>query len=105
MDGVPRWDMHEQVSSPAPPLPGLRVGEQVTGWVICHHPWGLGLRIDRTGQYGHVDVPHINAEGVGGIADYPAIGQTVRAVVLNYAGNGQLRLSLTQSVADAERRT
>jgi hypothetical protein len=81
-EGVTEWDMHAD--------PGVRVradrqlptGTAVIGVVICHHGFGLGLRIDEYGQYGHVDVPEISAGGVAGRQDYQAIGAVTPATVI-----------------------
>jgi len=85
--------MHEDQRSCVAPDDHLTEGTFVTGMVICHHPFGIGVRLDESGQYGHVDVPFIRNKVTRGPDDYPAIGQAISAVVLGYDGFGQLRLT------------
>jgi hypothetical protein len=95
---VTAWDMH---ADPAALVPEnrqlLSAGETVTATVVCHHPWGIGVRLPDSGQYGHVDVPAISDGVIRGSEDYPPIGLVTAAVVLGYNGTGQLRLTTRPS--------
>jgi predicted RNA-binding protein with RPS1 domain len=71
----------------------LEEGRNVTGVVVCHHPFGLGVRLEDREEYGHVDVPQIRDGVVRGVEDYPPVGERVRGRVLGHAGD-QLRLTL-----------
>jgi len=91
------WDMHGDPAAAVPTTAQLPAGMRVTGVVVCHHPFGLGVRVDAWNQYGHADVPSIRDGVVSGPADYPPIGRTVSALVLGYSGSSQLRLTLKLS--------
>ena len=88
------FDMHEEGAvQPVPVHQRLAAGQAVSGVVVCHHPFGVGVRVDERGEYGHVDVSQISGGIINGPDDYPQLGDRVRARVLGYAGD-QLRLSL-----------
>jgi len=91
---MPEWDMH---SDPLPLLPegaDLAPGTQVEGSVICHHPYGFGVRLSSVDQYGHVNITDVSdAENIRE-SDFPPIGSVLALTVLGYSGVGrQLRLS------------
>jgi exosome complex RNA-binding protein Csl4 len=65
----------------------LAPGEAVSGVVVCHHPFGLGIRLDERHEYGHVDVAQISEGIIRDADDYPPVGERVRARVLGYAGD------------------
>jgi predicted RNA-binding protein with RPS1 domain len=97
LDPVTGRDMHED---PAPQVPRehrLPAGARVSATVLCHHPWGVGIRLADSTQDGHVDVPFIRDGPVRGPQDYPPVGQAMPAVVIRYSGTGQLRLSMRPS--------
>jgi ribosomal protein S1 len=88
------FDMHAAGAVPAiPEDQRLEQGLVVSGVVVCHHPFGLGVRLADREEYGHVDVPQISDGMIRGPEDYPAVGEHVRGRVLGYAGD-QLRLTL-----------
>jgi hypothetical protein len=88
--------MHQAGACPVrPPDDRLPAGTIVTGEVVCHHPFGLGICLHDRDEYGHVDVPYVSSDPVHGPEDYPPIGIVVRARVVSYSGaNAQLRLHL-----------
>lgn len=85
--------MHTDPATRVPAGDQLPEGTFVRGEVVCHHPFGIGIRVDEVGQYGHVDVPHVRDSVTRGSEDYPRIGVAVSAVVLGHDGHGQLRLT------------
>ncbi len=90
--------MHDARSAPVvPESERLSVGERVSGVVVCHHGFGLGVRLDGKDEYGHVDAPQIVTppNRIRGTEDYPPIGATVTAQVLGYSAD-QLRLTLRE---------
>jgi predicted RNA-binding protein with RPS1 domain len=91
------WDMHSDPAALVPEDHRLPAGTLVQATVICHHPFGIGVRLTDGTQFGHVNVPEITDAAIRGIEDYPPIGLTTAAAVLGYRGTGQLRLSLRQS--------
>jgi hypothetical protein len=91
------WDVHADPATHVPEEHQLRAGTRVSGTVICHHPFGLGIRLTDCNQCGHVDVPLIRDGPIRGPEDYPPIGRTAPAVVIRYDVLGQLRLSLRPS--------
>lgn len=74
----------------------LDTGMAVSGFVVCHHEFGIGVYVGAHDQWAHVDVPHIQDGFLSGTNDYPAIATEVQGHVLGYSGSGQLRLSLRQ---------
>jgi hypothetical protein len=93
------WDMHDVGAAPVIPESNrLAVGQRVSGVVVCHHHFGLGVRLHDRNEYGHVDIPQIAAQAstpLRGPADYPPIGVKVEGRVLGYSGD-QLRLTLRE---------
>jgi ribosomal protein S1 len=73
----------------------LSVGAQVSGTVVRHHPTGLEVRLDGTGESGDVDVSAIAPpeQRLRAPEDFPPVGARVDALVLGYS-DGRLRLSL-----------
>jgi hypothetical protein len=90
------WDMHQAGACPVRPSDDrLPAGTIVTGEVVCHHPFGLGIRLHNRDECGHVDVPCVSSDPVRGPEDFPPIGMVVGAWVVGYIGaNAQLRLHL-----------
>lgn len=89
----PGWDMRSDPAAGVPPGQRLPAGRLVLGRVICHHPFGPGVRLTSCAQYGHINVPEISGQAICGPEHFPAIGTTIIAVVLGYSGaRGQLRL-------------
>jgi hypothetical protein len=98
LESVTTWDMHGDPASMVPETQQLPAGAMVTATVICHHPWGIGVQLPQTSQYGHVNVPVISDGAIRGPEDYPPIGHTTAAAaVLGYSGTGQLRLTIRPS--------
>lgn len=92
------WDMHNAGAAPVvDENDRLSVGSKVRGVVVCHHEFGLGLRLDGRDEYGHVDIIAIAPPDVqlAGPQDFPPIGTEVAGRGLGYAGD-QLRLSLRE---------
>ena len=76
----------------------LQVGATVTGVVVCHHAFGLGMFLADRDEYGHVNITEVKPGAVRGPEDFPAIGSSVEGVVLGYTGiHDQLRISLRQA--------
>jgi predicted RNA-binding protein with RPS1 domain len=73
----------------------LATGARVTGEVVCHHHFGLGVRVDDRDEYGHVDITAISPREVQLRCpeDFPRLGTRVEVRVLGYSRD-QLRLSL-----------
>jgi hypothetical protein len=88
--------MHQAGAHPVrPSVDWLPASAIVTGEVVCHHPFGLGIRLHDRDKYGHVDPPFVSSDPIRGPEDYPPIGMIVRARVVGYAGaRAQLRLHL-----------
>jgi hypothetical protein len=97
LEAMTDWDMHEDPATSVSEDHELPAGAIVHTTVICHHPFGIGVRLADGTQYGHVNVPVITDGPLQGPADYPPIGHTAPAVVLGYSGSGQLRLTLRRS--------
>jgi predicted RNA-binding protein with RPS1 domain len=92
------WDMHDVGAVPfVDENDRLAAGTKVTGVVVCHHEFGLGVQLDGRGDYGHVDIVAIAPRYVrlAGPQDFPPIGTEVAGRVLGYAGD-QLGLSLRE---------
>jgi len=86
--------MHRAGACPVRPADDrLPAGTLVTGEVVCHHPFGLGIRLHDRDEHGHVDVPHVSSDPVRGPEDYPPIGKVVRARVVGYSGANAQRVS------------
>jgi hypothetical protein len=80
----------------------LAVGTRVSGTVVCHHVFGLGVWLPEHGQYGHVNITSIAPPGVPlrGPEDFPLIGSVVEGTVLGYTHrDAQLTLSLRPAAA------
>jgi hypothetical protein len=61
--GEPGWDMHghgEELKRQSA-VQRLR-GASVTGTVVCHHLFGLGVHIDDGNEYGHVNITEIGVD-------------------------------------------
>jgi hypothetical protein len=71
----------------------LMTGTHVTGEVVCHHQYGLGVRLDGRNEYAHVDITAIGLAEGRGQEDFPPFGSRVRGTVLGYSGD-QLKLTL-----------
>jgi predicted RNA-binding protein with RPS1 domain len=88
------WDMHRD---PLPVVPQdfeLASGTRIEGSVICHHPYGFGVRLPSVDQYGHVDITEVSEGTVLGEDDFPPIGEALALTVIGYTEIGrQLRLS------------
>ena len=99
----PHWDMHAHGAELArPESEWIATGTPVSGAVVCHHHFGLGVWIPDHGQYGHVMITEIVPPGVRirGPDDFPPIGSAVEAIVLGYTGRfSQLRLSIRRRAA------
>lgn len=94
----PKPDMDFMVSPDRLPQ-GLLVSAEV----IAHHPWGIAVRLlpPAPDTPGIVDVMYVtNERPFEPFSDYPPLGSRVRAVVMTYAANGQLRLSTRDSDLD-----
>lgn len=65
----------------------------MTGEVVCHHSFGLSIRLYDRDEYGHIDIPHVSSDPVHGPDDLPPIGTVVRARVVTYSPT-QVRLHL-----------
>jgi hypothetical protein len=60
LPGMGEWDMHDAGAAPVvDENDRLAVGTSVTGIVVCHHHFGLGVRLDGRDEYGHVDITAI----------------------------------------------
>ncbi len=57
------WGMHEGPRTQVPAEHRLPAGAKVFVTVVCHHPWGIGIRLADGTQYGHVDVSHLSGTG------------------------------------------
>jgi hypothetical protein len=93
---ISEWDMHNPGAAPVVDEDDrLPEGMLVRGVVVCHHQFGLGVRLHGRDEYGHVDIISIAPPGVrlAGPQDFPAIGAEVAGRVLGYSGD-QLKLSL-----------
>ncbi len=78
-----------------PPLLPARLaeGERVSGTVVCVHIFGLGLYLQGSDVFGHVDAPFMGVAGGPLTVDaYPQVGVLLDLVVVGYSGTGQLRL-------------
>jgi exosome complex RNA-binding protein Csl4 len=82
------------------PVPeGAVVAARVTG----HREWGVEVMVlpPAPEVAGTIDVAHVTDERpFEPFTDYPELGQVVRAVVMPYPPNGQLRLSTRNSDLD-----
>jgi hypothetical protein len=90
----PGWDMHDHGAELArTENDRLSEGAQVSGIVVCHHHYGLGVYIPGRDEYGHVDIPFVGPGRLRGPEDFPTIGADVDATVSGYTGiHAQLRL-------------
>jgi exosome complex RNA-binding protein Csl4 len=82
------------------PLPE---GSIVTARVTGHHQWGLEVTLLPPAPEiaGTIDVMYVtNERPFEPFTDYPPVGEIVRAVVMPYPPNGQLRLSTRNSDLD-----
>ena len=79
------WDMHEAGSAEFFTLPA---GEVVAAEVICHHPFGLGLRLPEFDAHAHVNITEISETVVHGPKEFPAIGSRVLARSFGPSGEG-----------------
>jgi protocatechuate 3,4-dioxygenase beta subunit len=70
-------------------------GTAVTGTVVCHHHFGLGMYVADHDEYGHVNITAIGPGRFRGPEDFPTIGSHVSGKVLGYTGD-QLRIALWQ---------
>jgi ribosomal protein S1 len=97
----PGWDMHDHGEELTRPAAAQRSeGSAVTGTVVCHHPFGLGVHIDDGDEYGHVNITEIGVDSLRGPEDFPPIGSAVTVTVLGYTGiHAQLRLTLKHAQA------
>ena len=82
------------------PLPE---GSVVTARVTGHQQWGVEVRLLPPDPEiaGRIDAMYVTDERPFELfTDYPDVGQVVRAVVMPYPPNGQLRLSTRNSDLD-----
>lgn len=97
------WDLHDAGADiEACRSRRLAAGTEVSAEVICHHPFGLGVRIVAFGELGHLDIDAIQPAR-GTIVDpltYPEIGSQIPAIVLGYSGQDQLRLRMISQPLD-----
>lgn len=71
--------------------------------VTGHRPWGVEVRLLEPSPEvsGVIDVMYVTDERpFEPFRDYPEVGRVVRAVVMPYPPNGQLRLSTRDSDID-----
>jgi hypothetical protein len=95
--------MHDPGAEPLPLNARLDSGVEVTGVVVCHHHFGIGVKLDGRDEYAHVDI--ISIDPGGPPLDetlFPPVGSTVTGTVLGYTPDdgkppGQLRLRLRPS--------
>jgi ribosomal protein S1 len=88
--------MHEPGAAPVvDERSRLATGARVTGEVVCHHHFGLGVRLDGREEYGHVDITAIGSTRLSRPGDFPPIGSQVTGRVLGYSGD-QLKLALRE---------
>ena len=81
----------------------LPEGSLVSARVTGHRPWGVEVRLlaPSPDVQGVIDVMYVTDERpFEPFGDYPEIGRTVKAVVMPYPPNGQLRLSTRDSDID-----
>jgi hypothetical protein len=81
----------------------LPVGRLVSGEVTGHQRWGVEVRLlpPAPEVAGVIDVMCVTDERpFEPFTDYPPVGSLVRAVVMPYPPNGQLRLSTRNSDVD-----
>lgn len=72
----------------------LPEGATVSGTVVCHHLFGLGMYIESRDEYAHVDIPFIGPD-VQDENDFPRVGERVEGTVFGYSGlHSQLRVGL-----------
>jgi predicted RNA-binding protein with RPS1 domain len=93
------WDMHSHGAEIVKPEHDrLPIGATVTGIVVCHHAFGLGMFLADRDEYGHVNITEVKPGVVRSPEDFPATGSSVEGIVLGYTGiDGQLRISLRQA--------
>jgi hypothetical protein len=90
----PDWDMHEHGAELTKPH-RLAEGTPISGIVVCHHPYGLGVYLEDRDEYGHVNITAIGTGPLRGPQDFPPIGALVNGTVLGYSGqHAQLRIAL-----------
>jgi hypothetical protein len=81
----------------------LPLGTLATGEVTAHQRWGVEVHLlpPAPEVTGVVDVMCVTDERpFEPFADYPPVGSLIRAVVMPYPPNGQLRLSTRDSDVD-----
>jgi exosome complex RNA-binding protein Csl4 len=81
----------------------LPEGSVVTARVTGHREWGVEVELlpPAMRTAGTIDVAHVTDERpFEPFTDYPDVGQIVRAVVMPYPPNGELRLSTRNSDLD-----
>jgi hypothetical protein len=67
--GMAEWDMHDPGAAPVVDEGDrLPEGTRVKGVVVCHHPFGLGMRLSGRDECGHVDIisiapPNVRLDG------------------------------------------
>lgn len=92
----PGWDMHDHTRDLATPEGNrLSRGTAVSGTVVCHHHFGLGMYVADHDAYGHVNITAIGPGPFRGAEDFPTVGSPVSGEVLGYTGD-QLRIALWQ---------
>ena len=81
------------------------IGNIVVGKVIHHMPFGIFLDIKHPLAKGLIQITDFLDEGVMSQDQYPAIGEMVEAVVLEYVDNdnNQIWLSMKPSVLEKAR--
>lgn len=88
------WDMHDHTHDLATPDDQrLPPGTPVSGTVVCHHHFGLGMYVADQDTYGHVNITAIGPGPFRGPEDFPSVGSSVSGKVLGYTGD-QLRIAL-----------
>jgi hypothetical protein len=82
----------------------LASGTRVSGTVVCHHHFGLGMsvadhdayaHVTDHDAYGHVNITAISRRPFRGPEDFPSVGSSVSGEVLGYTGD-QLAIELWQ---------
>ena len=99
-----QWDMHtagpEILAARTACLPD---GVEVVAEVICHHAFGIGVRLVEHFDFAHLDVPAIRPTS-GDLVNkltFPPVGSRIKAVVLGYTGTDQqMRLRMPGSPTD-----
>ena len=74
------------------------IGTLIQGTVEHHASFGIFLTLDHPTVKGLVEIVEFLDEGIMSANNYPAIGEEVTGIVLDYTeGNHQIRLSLKPS--------